>query len=70
MRKAPSGNGAGADHNAGSVEGIITDSNPCPHAPDCRTRWIADDVTETADCAHCFQTLNRAELTRLLDGTL
>lgn len=61
--------GAGKHSGAADTESI-SDRNPCPHAPDCRTHWIVDDATKTADCAHCYQTHSRAELARMLAGRL
>lgn len=40
----------------------------CPHGAECRRQWIYITGTETADCAHCYQNLNRAELARILAG--
>ena len=42
--------------------------NPCPYGAECCRQWIHITGTETADCAHCYQNLSRAEMARILTG--
>ena len=55
--------------NRGTGKEVIAPRNPCPYAPDCRRDWIYITGTETADCAHCYQNLNRSEMARIFEGT-
>ena len=50
----------------GSISNEL-DSSHCPYGAECR-HWIVDEATETANCGHCYQTFNRAELASILAG--
>lgn len=58
-----------ATGNAGGVETILADRNPCPQAPDCRRKWTHLSGTETAECAFCYQILSRVDMARIFAGS-
>ena len=45
-----------------------TSSSPCPYGAECRQKWTYLVGTETADCAHCYQNLNRSEMARIMEN--
>ncbi len=62
-------NPANPSDNKGAGKKVVSDRNPCPHAPDCRRNWIYIAGTETADCAYCYQNLDRSTMVRIFAGT-
>ena len=68
MKRAPLDR-AGRRGSTTGTDGVssIAHGSPCPHAPDCKTKWLGNpERDDGAECALCGNWLPRRILAQLL----
>ena len=68
--KNPESSAQGAGNSGRLLGTTIASPDLCPYASECRREWTYLSGTETAECAFCYQVLDRSTMARIFAGTM